>query len=157
MKDKGLSLVDTVLVYAMFNLAAALISYPAGSLSDKFGRKSLLLVSFIIFLISYLGFAFATGILPLGILFVFYGLFQGIFRSVGKSYAADFVGEELRASSVGWYATVVGLSGLMASTAAGQLWDHVSHAAVFLYGSVFSFLGIIFLLILIPGKHQTRY
>src|SRR5438093_244415 len=41
-KDKGLSLINTVFVYAMFNLAAAIISYPAGSLSDKFGRKPLL-------------------------------------------------------------------------------------------------------------------
>src|SRR5439155_10067595 len=45
-KDKGLSLIMTVLVYAMFNLVAAAVSYPAGSLSDKFGRKPLLLISF---------------------------------------------------------------------------------------------------------------
>lgn len=154
-KEKGLSLVATVLLYAMFNLAAALISYPAGSLSDKFGRKSVLLASFIIFFIAYMGFAFIPDILLIGVLFVFYGLFQGIFRSVGKSYAADFVPESLRASSVGWYSTVVGLSGLIASTAAGQLWDHVSHAAVFLYGSTFSLFGIISLLALIPGKRDS--
>ncbi|HKB44161.1 MAG TPA: MFS transporter, partial [Chitinophagaceae bacterium] len=90
-KDKGLSLINTVFVYAMFNLAAAIISYPAGSLSDKFGRKPVLLVSFIIFLIAYLGFAFSLNIFFIGVMFVFYGFFQGIFRAVGKSYAADFV------------------------------------------------------------------
>ncbi|HYJ65434.1 MAG TPA: MFS transporter, partial [Parafilimonas sp.] len=86
-KDKGLSLIDTIVVYAMFNLMAALISYPAGSLSDKSGRKPFLLISFIIFLISYIGFAFASNILFIAVLFIFYGLFQGIFRSVGKSFA----------------------------------------------------------------------
>jgi MFS family permease len=70
-KDKGLSLVNTVIVYAMFNLVAALVSYPSGSLSDKFGRKPLLLISFIIFFISYIGFAFAPGIFLIGVLFVF--------------------------------------------------------------------------------------
>jgi MFS family permease len=155
-KDKGLSLVNTVIIYALFNLVAALISYPAGSLSDKYGRKAVLLVSFIIFLACYIGFAFSFSILLVGVLFVFYGLFQGIFRSVGKTFAADFVPENLRASSIGWYSTVVGISGLIASTIAGQLWDRVSHAAVFIYGAVFSFIGIIFLFILIPNTYKTE-
>src|SRR5204863_2279261 len=55
-RDKGLSDVNTVLVYAFYNLIAALISYPAGSLSDKLGRKPLLLIAFFVFLISYAGF-----------------------------------------------------------------------------------------------------
>jgi len=151
-KGEGLSLIDTVLVYALFNLVAALISYPAGSLSDRFGRKPILLISFVIFLVSYIGFAFTSRILLVSVLFVFYGLFQGIFRSVGKTFAADFVPENLRASSIGWYSTVVGLSGLVANIIAGQLWDQISHAAVFIYGAVFSCIGIIFLVILIPNN-----
>jgi len=89
-------------------------------LSDEFGRKPLLLISFIIFFISYTGFAFSLHIFLIGMLFVFYGLFQGIFRSVGKSYAADFVPPHLRASGVGWYSMIVGLSGLIASVVAGN-------------------------------------
>lgn len=151
-KEKGLSLIDTVIVYAMFNLVAALISYPSGSLSDKFGRKPLLLISFIIFFVSYTGFAFAPGIFLIGVLFVFYELFQGIFRSVGKSYAADLVPANLRAGSIGWYSATVGLSGLIASIIAGQLWDKLSHSSVFIYGAIFSLAGIISLLLFIPNK-----
>jgi MFS family permease len=58
-REKGLSLHNTIFVYAFYNLVAALVSYPAGSLSDKFGRKPLLLISFIVFLVTYLGFAFS--------------------------------------------------------------------------------------------------
>ena len=108
---------------------AALVSYPAGSLPDWFGRKPLLLISFIVFLITYLGFAFSSDILLTGFLFVFYGLFQGIFRASGKSYAADFVPSHLRASGIGRYSTAVGLSGLIASIIAGGLWDRVSHTS----------------------------
>jgi MFS family permease len=56
-QDIGASLEQTILIYATFNLVAALISYPAGSLSGRWGRRNLLLTSFVIFLIAYLGFA----------------------------------------------------------------------------------------------------
>jgi MFS family permease len=151
-REKGLSLHNTIFVYAFYNLVAALVSYPAGSLSDKFGRKPLLLISFIVFLATYLGFAFSSDVLLTGFLFVFYGLFQGIFRASGKSYAADFVPDHLRASGIGWYSTVVGLSGLIASIIGGMLWDKVSHTSVFVYGSILSLVGIVFLIVLVPNN-----
>ncbi|MDO3625904.1 MFS transporter [Mucilaginibacter sp. BT774] len=154
MKHKGLSLVATVLVYAGFNLVAALISYPAGALSDKFGRKPVLLAGFIIFMVSYTGFAVISGVVLIGMLFIFYGLFQGIFRAAGKSLAADFIPAHLQASGIGWYTTTVGLSGLFSSIIAGQLWDNVSHASVFILGALCAFAGAMFLLILIPNKYH---
>ena len=155
-RDKGFSLMNTVIVYSFYNLIAALISYPAGSLSDKFGRKPVLFISFIIFFICYTGFAFSDNIFLIGFLFISYGLFQGIFRTSGKSYAADFVPAYLRASGIGWYSTVVGLSGLLASIVAGQLWDKVSHPSVFIYGAALSFVGIICLVILVPNTLQKK-
>lgn len=149
-QDIGASLEMTILIYAFFNLVAALISYPAGSLSDKWGRKNVLLAAFVIFLIAYFGFALAQNILLIGALFVFYGLYQGVFRAVGKAFASDFVPEQLRASGVGWYSTTVGLLQLVASVVAGLLWDRVGHAAVFYYGAVFAVAGSIGLLLLIP-------
>ena len=151
-KSIGASSALTILIYAGFNLVAALISYPAGSLSDRWGRRNILLASFVIFSVAYLGFARTRSVVAIGVLFAFYGLFQGIFRSVGKALASDFVPELLRASAVGWYSTVVGLLGLVASVGAGLLWDHVSHAAVFYYGAIFAIAGSVGLLF-IPGKH----
>jgi len=150
-RHKGLSLLNTVLVYSCYNLVAALISYPAGSLSDKFGRKPILLISFVIFSICYLGFAFSSNILLIAFLFVCYGLFQGIFRASGKSYAADFVPQHLRATGIGWYSTVVGITGLVASLVAGQLWDKISHSSVFVYGAIFSIIGVSLLTFLVPN------
>lgn len=148
-KSLGVSLEETILIYAVFNLIAAVISYPSGFLSDKFGRKNILLTSFLIFLITYIGFAFTQNLFLITILFIFYGLYQGIFRSVGKAFATDFVTPNLRASAVGWYSTVIGLSGLVASIVAGQLWDRVSHSAVFIYGMVSAIIGSLSLLFFI--------
>ena len=88
-KNIGASFAMTILIYAGFNLMAALISYPAGSLSDRWGRRNILLGSFVIFLVAYLGFARTRRLVAIAVLFVFYGSFQGIFRSVGKALASD--------------------------------------------------------------------
>ena len=155
-KGIGASFEATILIYAGFNLVAALISYPAGSLSDRWGRRRVLLLSFIIFFIAYLGFARAKSVALIATLFVFYGLFQGIFRSVGKAFASDFVPERLRASGVGWYSTTVGLLGLVANIVAGLLWDRIGHAAVFYYGATFAIVGSIGLLGLVPGGQNKH-
>lgn len=154
-KDLGISFQNTILIYAAFNLIAAIISYPSGYLSDKLGRKNILLISFFIFLITYTGFAITKNLWLIGGLFALYGVYQGIFRTVGKAMAADFSPPHLRASSIGWYASTVGLTGLVASIIAGQLWDKVGHSAVFIYGAVFSIIGIISLLILLPKRSTT--
>jgi len=149
-KDIGASLEATILIYAGFNLVAALISYPAGFLSDRLGRRTVLLLSFVIFFVTYLGLALSRNVVMVAALFVAYGLYQGIFRSVGKAFASDFVPDDLRASAVGWYSTTVGLLQLLSSIVAGLLWDRIGHAAVFFYGAIFAVVGSVALLVLVP-------
>lgn len=151
-QDIGASLQTTILVYAAFNLVAALISYPAGSLFDQWGGKSVLLAAFVVFLVAYLGFALTRNVALIAGFFVFYGLYQGIFRTAGKAVASSFVPDRLRASGIGWYNTTVGLLQLVASVVAGVLWDRVGHVAVFYYGALFAFVGIIALLLLVPAR-----
>jgi MFS family permease len=155
-QDIGASLETTILIYAAFNLVAALISYPAGYLSDQWGRRNILLLSLAIFFITYIGFAWTRNTLLIAALFALYGLYQGIFRSVGKALATDFVPEQLRASGIGWYNTTIGLLGLVASIIAGLLWDHVSHGAVFLFGAAFAMVGGIALLMLVPARRTAH-
>jgi MFS family permease len=149
-RDVGVSLETTILIYAAFNLVAALISYPAGALSDRWGRRNILLAAIAVFFVAYLGFALTRNVLLIAALFVLYGLYQGAFRAVGKALASDLVPRQLRASGVGWYSTTVGLWQLVASVAAGLLWDRIGHAAVFYFGALFAAVGIIALLALVP-------
>ncbi|MGN6179261.1 MAG: MFS transporter [Mucilaginibacter sp.] len=152
LKSAGLSLTTTIIIYAFYNFVAAAISYPAGSLSDRFGRKPLLIGAVIVFAITYAGFAFSQSVILIGALLILYGLFQGIFRAVGKAYAVDFVKPEMRASAIGWYGTSIGLSNLVASIVAGILWDKVGHTAVFIYGAIFGIIGIIGFLFWLPNR-----
>jgi MFS family permease len=151
-QDIGKSLETTILIYAAFNLVAALVSYPAGSLSDKWGRRTVLFAALVIFTIAYSGFVVAQRIAMISVLFVIYGLYQGMFRVAGKALAADLVPKHLRASGVGWYSATVGLLQLVASLIAGFLWDRVGHSTVFLLGAVFGAVGCLALLALIPAR-----
>jgi MFS family permease len=154
-RDVGVSLETTILIYAAFNLVAALISYPAGALSDRWGRRNILLAAIAVFFAAYLGFALTRNVLLIGALFVLYGLYQGAFRAVGKALASDLVPRHLRASGVGWYSTTVGLWQLVASVIAGSLWDRIGHAAVFYFGALFAAVGIIALFTLVPRDPQA--
>jgi MFS family permease len=154
LNDAQAALRATILIYAGFNLVAALASYPAGYLSDRFGRKSLLLAAFVVFLVVYAGFAWTTDVVLIGILFAFYGLFQGIFRAVGKALATDFVTEDVRATAVGWYMTTVGLSGLIASLVGGELWERINPTATFWLGAASALLGSVALVLFVPSTRS---
>jgi MFS family permease len=135
-RNIGISLETTIFIYAFYNLFAAVVSYPTGVLSDKLGRKKVLLSALLLFLIALVGFAATKSYWLIAVCFLLYGIFQGMFRSVGKAFASDIV-----ASAVGWFNTVVGLSGLIASILAGQLYDKAGHPAVFLTAAAFVAAG----------------
>lgn len=145
-RNIGIPLIGTILIYAVFNLIAAVVSFPSGTLSDRFGRKNVLLVSFLIFVVVLIGFTKSKSFLVIGILFALYGAYQGIFRAVGKAFAADFVPQATRASAIGLYNAVVGFSGLIASITAGQIYDRIGHATVFATALIFVSLGTVLLL-----------
>lgn len=153
-RDIGASLQTTILIYAGFNLVAALASYPVGALSDRLGRRTMLALAFAVFAVSYLGFALNRNPVVIAGLFLLYGVFQGAFRAAGKALAVDLAPARLRASGIGWYGTAVGLSGLVASLVAGLLWDRVGHAAVFAWGAGFSMLGLAVLFLLVPADRR---
>jgi len=155
-QEIGASLEHTILIYAGFNLVAALISYPAGGMTDRWGARNVLAAAFLVFLVAYGGFALTRDVAAIAMLFVFYGMYQGIFRTAGKAFASSLVPDRLRAGGIGWYNTTVGLSQLAASIVAGILWDRAGHAAVFYYGAVFAVVGIVALLWLAPNPRGRQ-
>ena len=155
-QEIGASVLMTTLIYAAFNLVAALVSYPLASLSDGWGRKTVLLGSCIVFLMVYAGFSLAQNIVGIIALFLLFGLHQGSFRAVGRALASDLSPEHLRASGIGWFSATVGLCQLIASVVAGLLWDQLGHASAFVYGIASAAAGILAIALLLPQKRQDQ-
>jgi MFS family permease len=132
----GIPTVTIPLVYLMFNLVYSLSAVPAGMAADKYGRKRLILLGFILFAILYYGFAVASGTKAIWILFGFYGLFMGLTEGIQKAFLATIIPQDFKATAFGVYTTAVGLAMFPASLIGGWLWDHVSPAATFYFGAV---------------------
>ena len=144
----GLSPFYILVLLVLFNLVYASLSLPAGVLSDRLGRKRLLLAGFAIYALIYLGFGLAREAWQVIFLFVAYGLYYGATEGVGRAYVADLVPPARRGTAYGLYHGGVGLVALPSSVLAGLLWQSISPAAPFFLGAGLAgvaMLGLLFL------------
>ncbi len=131
----GMSPAWISVVYLLFNVAYALLSIPGGLLSDRFGKPWIIMGGFSLSALVYAGFAMANNPWPIAALFILYGCYMGVTDGVQRAYLATLVSEQRMATGFGLYHMVVGLAILPASLLAGLLWDHISPAAPFWFGS----------------------
>ena len=138
-------------VYVVFNALSALVALRSGIVSDKIGRKPVAVAGWLVFAVVY--FAMARVSTPLGmwVWFVVYGIYYGMTEGILRAYAVDLAPEHLRGAAVGAYYTFTGAALLPASLIAGHLWDHVSRAAPFYYGSATALIAAILLAVLVKS------
>lgn len=129
----GFSTADAILLYLAYNIVYAIASYPAGRLSDRFGRKPLLVAGYLAYGLIYLAFAVDNGYLLLP-LFGLYGLYIAMTEGVEKALVSDLAPLNLRATMIGLHATAVGIGLLPASVLAGFLYDKLGAPAPFYFG-----------------------
>lgn len=123
------------LLYAMLNLVKAVSSTPGGALSDRYGRRPLLLAGWLIYAAVYAGFAFAHAPWQAWALFAVYGTSSGLTEGAEKALVADFVPASRRGAAFGWFNFAVGVAALPASIGFGAVWEHVSPPAAFTMGA----------------------
>jgi MFS family permease len=135
-RQVGLTPQQIVLLFAAFNLTYVLSAYPAGALSDRIGRRRVLVAGLGVFAFVYLGFGVVATPFWVCVLFLVYGLYQGLTDGTSRAFIVDLVPPERRATALGIYSTATGLATLLASAAGGLLWQWRGAPATFLYGAV---------------------
>jgi MFS family permease len=139
-QERGLSILQIMGMLMTFNLIYSLLSGPAGALSDRIGRRRLIMSGWVIYGLIYLGFALAHTGTAVWVLFGLYGVFYAMTEGSAKALVADLVPDKKRGTAYGLYSASVGLAALPASLIAGILWQGIGTwqgfgpAAPFIFG-----------------------
>jgi MFS family permease len=131
----GLSVALVPVVLVVLNLAYALSAYPAGALSDRMDRTSVLLTGLVVLVAADLVLALTVGLPGFFLGVALWGLHMGLTQGILTTLVADAAPAELRGTAFGVFNLVAGLSLLLASALAGALWDGIGPQATFLAGA----------------------
>ena len=140
-QDLGINVIGVLGMLAMFNLVYTLVATPAGSLSDRVGRRKLIIGGWLVYALIYLGFGLAQTGWQVWALYVVYGLYYGMAYGTSSALVADLVPENLRGTAYGTYNAVIGILAFPASVIAGLLWSGVGSWAGFGPSAPFLFGG----------------
>jgi len=155
-QNLGVTVVGILIMLAVFNLVITLVATPAGSLSDRVGRRKLIIGGWLVYAAIYLGFALAQQAWQVWILYVAYGLYYGLAFGTTTAMVADLVPENLRGTAYGTYNAVVGLLAFPASFIAGLLWQGIGAwkgfgpSAPFLFGGSLALIAALMMAFWMP-------
>lgn len=139
--DLPLALIPGVLV--VMNIAYMASAYPAGALSDRLDRVTVLIIGLVFLLAADILLAFAPGTAVLVAGTLLWGLHMGFTQGLFAALVADVSPPELRGTGFGMFNLITGLVVLLASVIAGALWDAFGPRGTFLAGGVFVLLAFV--------------
>jgi len=136
--DRGVEVASSIalLLYACHNLAATVVSIPAGKAADRWGFRPTLTTGFMVGLTAYLTFGLMRPSIPLlALAFILGGVTIGIVETAEHGTVAEAAPEDIRGSAFGFLAAIQSFGNLVASGVAGLLWTLVSPLAAFVFAS----------------------
>ncbi|MCU0507708.1 MAG: MFS transporter [Anaerolineae bacterium] len=122
-QERGLSVAGIIAMLITFNLIYTLVSTPAGSLSDRIGRRRVIIGGWLVYALIYLGFGLAQTAWQVWAFYALYGLYYGLAYGTAKALVADIVPAAVRGTAYGTYNAVLGILDFPASVIAGVLWQ----------------------------------
>jgi MFS family permease len=137
-------------LYILYNIVYALAAYPAGSIADRIGIKTVLLSGILLFSAVYFSMAFCNQLWQFVIVFMVYGIYAAATEGVSKAWISHLVFKSETATAFGTLAGLQNIAALLASTLAGLGWYYFSPSAPFLASSGIAI--IVFVLIFIRCK-----
>ena len=160
-QERGLSVTGILSMLVVFNLVYTLVATPAGALSDRIGRKRLIIAGWLVYAVVYLGFGLAQTAVQVWVLYAFYGLYYGLAYGTSKAMIADLVPENVRGTAYGTYNAAIGILDFPASVIAGVLWQGVGAwtglgpAAPFIFGSAAALIAALLMATWMPAVIQS--
>lgn len=157
-QNLNVSTLSIMIMLVVFNLVCALISTPAGQLSDKIGRRRLIISGWLAYAVIYLGFALARNGWQVWVLYVLYALYYGLAFGTYNALVADLVPENLRGTAYGTYNAVIGILAFPSSFIAGILWEGIGGwtgfgpSAPFYFGGGLALLAAVLMVFWMPKQ-----
>ena len=157
-QERGLDVLQIMFMLMTFNLIYSVLSGPLGALSDKVGRRRLIIAGWITYGLVYLGFALSKTGWQIWTLFGFYGIYYAATEGSAKALIADLVPAERRGTAYGLYNAAIGLMAFPASAIAGVLWQGAfgwhgfGPAAPFFFGAGLAVVAGLLFWRLVPAK-----
>jgi len=155
-QERGLSVLGVMGALLILTLVYTIVSGPAGVLSDRIGRRRVIVGGWLIYGLVYLGFALAGAGWQVWLLYALYGVYYGLTEGVARALVADVVRPEQHGTAYGAYNAVVGVTALPASVIAGLLWQGIGPwggfgpAAPFLFGAGLALLAALLMTVWLP-------
>jgi MFS family permease len=154
--DAGVSVALVPLLWAAHHATKVLSSLLGGDLSDRLGRKRLIVSGWILYAAVYAGFAYATNQASLWVLFLVYGIYFGLAEGAEKALVADLVRPEQRGTAYGLYNLAFGITVFPASFLMGTIWDWKGPTVAFLLSACMGATAAMLLLIFVRPHPVSR-
>jgi MFS family permease len=148
-QSAGIPVWQIFLLIAGYSLVSSVTAIPLSSLSDRKGRKTLLVLGCVLYSVIYYLLGTTSYAATVGILMLSYGLYYGLTEGTARAYISDIVPSERRGTAYGLFNMVSGSTLLIASLLAGYLWQTVNPSATFYFGSVTAALAALGLILFI--------
>ncbi|MBQ4100571.1 MAG: MFS transporter [Oscillospiraceae bacterium] len=154
--DIGFDNASVIFLYFIYHLTASILAIPLCKLSDKVGRKRLLVTGYLTFSVVYLSLSVAISKPIIALTFILYGAYTAMTVGVERAFISEIAPCELKGTMLGLHATLVGIGLLPASIIAGLLWDYINTSAPFIFGSALSLISAIILGFFLKTKTSTN-
>jgi MFS family permease len=151
----GVPIAMAPILWALLNFVKSATGTYGGGLSDRVGRKPLIVGGWILYSAVYFAFGWATAAWHAWILFAVYGIFYGMTEGTEKALVADIVPTRRRGSAFGWYNLAIGLGALPASLIFGRIWDTAGAPTAFVFGASLALIAAVLMTFVAPSTRRS--
>jgi MFS family permease len=151
--DLGIPTSAIPILWFFLHLSKTIFSIPGGMLSDRLGRRGIIILGWLVYSFVYIGFAFASEAYHIWFLFFAYGLFFGLAEGTERAWVADLVEESKRGTAYGAYYFFIGIATLPSSVLMGLIWKFRGPVWAFSFGAALALVAAL-LAILLMGQEN---